>query len=192
MASFDNLIKQMENWGFTDSLLPFMLIFTVIYAVLSKVNIFGKEKKNYNVVVALVISLSAVIPHVTGRYPPGADVIEILNKALPNLSLVVILVVMVFVLLGIFGAEADWVPNGVTGFVVLLAFGTVLYIFAHAAGWTPYIPSWLDHPETKALIIIILVFGLLIYWITRDSSDGKASLGASNIMDGISRLFKKN
>ena len=70
----------------TDALLPFALIFTVVYSVLLKTKILGTEadgktpRKNFNVIISLIVSLLVVIPHITNQYPVGWDVIEIMNK----------------------------------------------------------------------------------------------------------------
>lgn len=189
-GTFESAIRYLEYWGLTDVLLPFLLIFTVVFAILQKVNIFGKGKKNFNVIVSLVMSLSVVIPHVTGRYPAGADVVEIMNKALPNVLLVIILIITVFILIGMFGFEANWISSGTAGGVVVLAFIVVVWIFGYAAGWFRYFPSWLLNSRTQSLIIIILVFGLLIWWITRDSNDGDAAKGVAHIGKGLADLFQ--
>ena len=49
----------LENIGLYEVALPFILIFTIIFAVLQKINLFGKNTKNFNVIVALVIALFA-------------------------------------------------------------------------------------------------------------------------------------
>ena len=79
---FSELVYFIEDFRVMDVLLPFLLIFTIVFAILQKTKIMGKERKNYNVVIALVVALSVVIPHVTGSYPAGIDVVE--PKILPE------------------------------------------------------------------------------------------------------------
>ena len=43
-------IQTLESWGLTDVLLPFLLVFTIIFAILQKSNILGEGKKNFNVI----------------------------------------------------------------------------------------------------------------------------------------------
>ena len=67
MAVFDNFAFTLDNWGVSDVLLPFLLVFTIVYAVLAKTKILG-EAKNLNIVLAIVLGLVFVIPHVTGGF----------------------------------------------------------------------------------------------------------------------------
>ena len=80
----------------TDILLPFLLIFTVIFAILQRSKILGIDRKNFNVVVALVIGLLVIIPHITGTYPYDRDVVNILNNAIPQISIFIILTQSIF------------------------------------------------------------------------------------------------
>ena len=88
--NLEGFIDMMESWGLTDVLLPFTLIFTIMFAILQKTRVFGEEKKNINMVVALVFGLLVVIPHVTNTYPAGMDIVEVLNSALPSVSIVTV------------------------------------------------------------------------------------------------------
>ena len=63
--SFPGFLTSLESYGLLDALLPFLLIFTVIFAIMQKTKFLGEGKKNFNVVIALVIALIVVLPHVT-------------------------------------------------------------------------------------------------------------------------------
>lgn len=47
----------LSNWIFKDILLPFLLIFFIIFAVLEKTKLFGEGKKQINALIAFVASL---------------------------------------------------------------------------------------------------------------------------------------
>ena len=47
-AGFSDLAYYFETYGVMDFLLPFLLVFTIIYAVMQKTKILG-DKKNFNV-----------------------------------------------------------------------------------------------------------------------------------------------
>ncbi|MBC8444400.1 hypothetical protein H8D83_02325 [Candidatus Woesearchaeota archaeon] len=189
---FTQFVYTLEGYGLTDALLPFLLIFAVIFAILQKVKIFGKEKKNINVILAVVIGLLVVIPHVTNSYPPGGDIVEIMNNAIPNVSLIIISIIMLLILVGVFGSEIDIVGTSLAGWVAFISLLIVGYIFGRAAGWFEYLPnwlSWLDDPETQALVIILLVFGLLIWFVTKEpkkTTEGRISNGFKE----IGKIFK--
>jgi len=179
----------LESLGLTDVILPFILIFAVSYAVIKKSNIF-KDNPKVDTIVALVLSLSVVIPHVLGRYPPNADVVNIINTALPNIGAVLIALVMFFVLVGIWGASPSW-GGSLHSIVVILSILVVGYVFGRAAGWFTSVPSWLywlTAPDTLALIVIILVFGLIVSYVT--GSDNKGTPG-EGMLKAFSDLFEK-
>jgi hypothetical protein len=194
---FVQVIQTLENFGLTDALLPFLLIFTLLFAILQKVKIFGKEKdkKSINIVISLVISLLVVIPHVTNSYPPGKDVVEIMNSAIPNVSIVIVAVIMVLILIGVFGSEIDIAGTALSGWIALLAFLGVGYIFGHSAGWFQTWPSWLNwlnDPETQALVVVLLVFGVLIWFVTKEPKDNKGEKAKNKIGEMFGDIFKKS
>jgi len=186
MVSMESAIWSLEQWGLTDVILPFILIFTVIFAILQKAHIFGTESKKYNLVFSLAIALLVVIPHITGTYPPGVDAVEIINQAIPSISVLVIAVIMFLVLAGIF-----FEPKGggwVSGLVLLLSIIAVIWVFGKAAGWWLYAPFWISDPDVQALVVIILVFGIIVWFVTSEPS-GKGFW--DNVKDFADKAFGK-
>ncbi|MFH1073066.1 MAG: hypothetical protein V1743_06575 [Nanoarchaeota archaeon] len=171
--AFQDFIIYLDSIGVADVLLPFILIFTVVFAILQKTNILGSKEKrnrNFNTIVALVMGLAVVIPHVLGRYPPGTDVVDIMNSALPNVSVVIIAILMLLLIVGIFGHNINLMGGSIGGWVVIAAIITVGIIFASAANWFN-MPGWLgflNDSETQSLVVIILVFAIVIWFITRE------------------------
>lgn len=171
----DYFIEVLESWGIADVLLPFLLIFTIVFAVLQKTNILGQGKKNFNVVIALVIALGVVIPHVVGGYPPEADVVDLINIIIPQISLVAVALLMLLLLIGIF--QPSWVSRSIGGVLALISVIAVVYIFGSALEW--WESDWIYYfgEETISLIIIILVFGVIIWFITREPGAPAEKLG---------------
>ena len=130
---FQYFIETLEAWGIADVLLPFLLIFTIVFAILQRSEILGKDKKNFNVIIALVIGLSVVIPHVLDTYPSGLDVVDIINEALPQVSLIAVAFLMLMILAGLAGVKI--VGHSISGFLVIIAIIAIVAIFGGAAGW---------------------------------------------------------
>lgn len=177
MVSFTDFIRTLERLGLSDVILPFILIFTIVFAVMQKAQILGENRK-FHAAIALVLALSVIIPHVTNSYPDSRyDVVEIINTSLPNVSIIAVAVVAVMILLGLLGVDYFKDIKQASMFAFSLwafALVVVLYIFGSAAGWGWTIPNWLGFlkdPDTQALLIIILVFGALIAYITRPAKD---------------------
>jgi hypothetical protein len=194
MVDFVEFVEVLESWGLTDALLPFLLIFVILFAILQKTKVLGEGKKNFNVIVSLVISLLVVIPHVTNSYPPEGDVVLIINTALPQVSIIFVAIIMLLVLIGILGGEAHWMGGSLSGWIAIISFIVIIWIFGRAAGWFSYVPGWLrwiQDPDVWALIVILLVFGIVIWFITRDSEEQNKIHGLSKLTDGLGNMFKK-
>lgn len=166
-----------QTVGLLDFFLPFILVFTIVYATLAKIKILGEGKKQFNVIVALVLALLFVIPHIMGTYPLGYDPVQVMNDALPSISLVSVAAIMVLLLMGIFGTKF---AAGAVPLVALIALGFVVYIFGAALNlWTgPYDAfSWWT-PDLSELLIVILVFGLVIWLIVKEpTGEGRGMMG---------------
>ncbi|MCK4589784.1 MAG: hypothetical protein KAT77_05030 [Nanoarchaeota archaeon] len=182
-----SLITSLQYYGIFDVVLPFLLIFTLIFAVLQRIKLFGDYKKSINVVIALIMAILTVVPHVTGNYPGNYDPIVIINVLLPSVSVLAVVIILVLFLWGMFGGE--WSGSSLPGIVMLVILLIVGYIFGATVGW------WQAPSQTfggwwggnlSNLIIIILVFGLIVWFIT---SGDKKTPGES-MTKGLKDLFK--
>ncbi|MDO8740078.1 MAG: hypothetical protein Q7J54_00715 [Candidatus Woesearchaeota archaeon] len=187
-----DVIMRLEDLGLTDVLLPFLLIFTIIFAIFQKSKILGTDKQNFNVIIALIISLLVVIPHVTDSYPVNADPIQIINQSIPNVAVVIVAILMVLMLMGVFGVEFTWAGR-VTGGIVIIALIIVIAIFGKAAAWwgegvsLPWWLNWLEDPNTQTLVVVLIVFGIIIWFITRS---GERSQG-TGLLEEFGKLFSR-
>ena len=167
--SFTNLVVYFQQYGVLDFLLPFILVFTIVYAVLLKTQILGdpKEHKNFNIIVSFVLALIFVVPHITGTYPLGYDPVAVLNQALPSISLVAVASIMLMLLMGIFSTHFTKVAAPFIAFIAVLF---VLYIFGAALNiWRgPYDIFYWWTAATTELMLVILVFGLIVWFITKE------------------------
>ncbi len=193
LFDLENFIRTAENWGLTDVFLPFLLIFIIIFAILQKTHVLGENKKNLNVAIAVIIGLLVVIPHVTRSYPPRMDVVEIMNKALPTVSIVVVAIIMLMILLGIFGADATLFGAKLGGWITMVSVILIVWIFGASAGWWGTW-AWFNRffgSDAVALIIILLVFGIVIAFITSGERDTEAESALKRIGEGLDTVFTK-
>jgi len=170
---FGNAIQFLEQLGVADIILPFILIFTVLFAVLQRVPIFGANAKRYNIIFALVVSLLALIPHVT---QPGTsyDIIPVINNSLPQIALVVVALLMVMMMTGLIGFEEGEEPWKAWGkYFVYIAAVIVIYIFGASAGLWQNIGffNYFNDPNLLSVVVILLVFGIVIWFITSEGGD---------------------
>ncbi len=168
---FQGLIYSLQQWGVIDVILPFILIFTITFAVMEKIKLFNDDadkNKKYSSVIALVFGLAIIIPHVTGQYYMGFDPVDVINRALPHIGLLLTAIVMVLLTLGLWtGKRADG-SKGIGQVFTLLSGALVIVIFVASMGWW-VMPGWvygLLRSDVIALVIAILIFGLIIKFIT--------------------------
>jgi|TARA_Y100000310_G_scaffold342807_1_gene447551 hypothetical protein len=169
-SALEEFFAALDGFGFTDVMLPFLLIFTVIFAVLEKSKVFGEEKRNMNSAIALVFALTIVIPHVTGNLPAGIDPVLILNSVLPQVGIFVVAIVALMIMIGVFGHEKIALGASMPGWVALISVIFLIVIFSSAAGWGGSgITDWMDNSfgsDALAVVVMLIVFGIIIAFIT--------------------------
>ena len=174
MNNYGDLFANLQNWGFLDVILPFILVFTIVFAALQKTKILGEGKRQFNVIVALVMAASVIFPHITGAYIGwiGFDPVDVINSSLPQVSIILVAIIMVLLIIGVFGNEVDFAGTSLSGWIVLLSFVAVALIFGSSTGWF-VLPDWLyflSNPEFESLVVMILVFGIIIWFVTKDDT----------------------
>lgn len=186
--NLEEFLRILESWGLSDALLPFLLIFVIIFAILQKTRILGENQRRFNTIVSLVIALLVVIPHVLGIYPNDADVVRIMNEAIPQVSLIVIAIVMLLILVGILGGERNWMGGSLSGWIAIIAFLAVTWIFVGAwLGWSTW--YWLEQffgGDTVAVVVMVLVFAIIVWWITK----GDAGKEQANLLGNLGKSFQ--
>jgi len=75
---------------FRDLILPFLLVFAVVFAILEKSKILGEEKRQVNAIVSLVIALVTVT---------FASAVNIITSLIPFLAVSVVIILVFMVLL---------------------------------------------------------------------------------------------
>jgi len=171
----EGFFQSLDKWGITDILLPFLLVFVLIFSVLEKTKVLGADKKNFNVVIALIMGFSVVIPHVTNSYPINFDPVELINGILPQVSILVVALMMLLILIGVFAHDKVLLGIAIPGWIAFFSIVAVIFIFGSSAGW--WGGSAIDGLESFfgedaiSIAVMVLVFGIIIAFITSDSKD---------------------
>ena len=183
---FSQGVRILEQWGVMDVVLPFFLVFVIVFAVMQKAKPLGKDSKKFNIMIALVMGFAVVFPHVL---TPGSryDIVPIVNRALPHIGIILVAIVMLMLILGLLGSKVKLGKNSLSGWVMIIALIIVVYIFGGAAGWWFRLPRWLDNPQTIAVVVTILVLALVIGFITSDkkSVTDEKRKGVGELLEAI-------
>ena len=169
-----NAIGFLRDFGLFDVIVPFILVFTIVFAILEKTMIFGKQKigeefypqKNLNGAIAFVIAMIVVAT---------ANVVSVINAALPNIILVSVISVSFLILIGVFwkSEELDFRKehNGLYGFLVFLILIVVLGIFFAAIPYKEtnlmlYIVDYILKNSSGAVVgsIVMLIAVIAVVW----------------------------
>jgi hypothetical protein len=175
-SPFRTGIEFLDRLGVYEVLLPFLLIFTLVFAILEKTRIFGTEdlagqqvsKKNLNSMFAFVTAFLVVA---------STNLVRAVNEAVANMTILLLLGFSFLLLVGVFhtgNKELELNKTYKNIFTVLMFVGIML-IFLHALktndgtpwlyfGWN-FVVRNLDTGAMGALILTILVV-LLMGFIT--------------------------
>src|SRR3989344_8613711 len=154
MVFAGDLFYQLQGSGVYEYILPFLLIFSITFAIFEKTQILGTEKKNINIIVSLIIGLIFVTQF---------SLVATLNNFLPKVSLFIVVAVMALILFGIFGAD---VAKGLKGLGLMIA--ALISLFIIYWGLSPSLgfelPYWVQYnwDVIITLIVIIIVIALVV------------------------------
>lgn len=180
MSVFGDSIQFLAKLGIYDVVLPFLLVFTIVFAILEKTKILGIEKgkddreytkKNLNAMVAFVMGFLVVA---------SAQLVAVINKTMSQVFILLLLIICFLMLAGSFHQqtkEGFFLKDGFykNAFMVIVFLG-IIAIFLNALGWLELIYEYLrDNWNTSyvaAVIFIIAIIGFMA-WIMKDPSDSK-------------------
>ena len=138
---------------FTQVILPFLLIFTVVYAILEKTEILGKGKRQINAIVSLVISLIVVgVPVAVG----------VITRMIPVITIVIVILLLFMLMFGfIGGGEKGGLGKGLKiAFGILLGI-TLLVVVVWAVGGFDWFAQNLGTPAAGEFWQSVVFFGII-------------------------------
>lgn len=175
---FRNAIDFLNVVGIYDVILPFLLVFTIVFAILEKTKILGTEKagdkiytkKNLNAMVAFISSFLVVA---------STKLVAVINEAVASVVLVLIVSVSFLLLIGVFFKTGEFsleqYPKWIGFFMILMFIGVVL-IFLNALGWLETIIGGIIYyydVQWVATLIMLIVMGAFIAFIIHEPKEKK-------------------
>jgi hypothetical protein len=98
---------------------------------------------------------------------------------------------MVLLIIGVFGNEFDVAGTSLAAWVAIAAIVIVGAIFGSSVGWF-HLPTWLGflsiNPDLQALIVMVLIFAVIIWFITKEPKGDKQKKG---VLGGVIEDFGK-
>lgn len=158
-------IEFLKEFGFYDVVLPFLLAFTIVYAVLEKTKIFGSKesKKNINAMIAFVIALFFVAT---------TQLVEGTKEMLPNIVIILIALMSFMMLVGFFYTDKEFSfeqHKFWKVFLTIIMFICVILLFWHAFFpeewewfWVGNMGFWSSTPGVT-IIFLLIVIGTVLF-----------------------------
>ncbi|PIN75372.1 hypothetical protein COV18_04250 [Candidatus Woesearchaeota archaeon CG10_big_fil_rev_8_21_14_0_10_37_12] len=173
-----NVLIFFKQLGVYDVLLPFLLVFTVMFAILERTKLFGTEggsdnkkytKKNLNAMVSFVVAFLVIA---------SSKLVETITKVSSEIVVLLMLIVFFLMMVGTFYSSADIDKEGITltgiwkhGFMVVIAI-TLIFIFLDAietdsgVTWLEVFWNWLSGFYTNTSVAaILLIIGVILYMV---------------------------
>ena len=109
------------------------------------------------------------------------------------MSIVLVAIVFLLILIGVFGQERVMLGLSMPGWIAMFSFAVIIIIFGGAAGWwSGYFGNTLEQfvgAESVAVVIMLLVFGVIIAWVTSDSKETEDKSTMKRMGLDFSKLF---
>jgi hypothetical protein len=178
---FRNALDFFVQLGIYDVVLPFLLVFTLVFAFLEKSKIYGTEqigdkefsRKNLNAMTAFVIAFLVIA---------SSQLVAVINKALAHGVLLLVLIFSFMLLAGSFhkqtkdGFFLDPKSPYYSIFMVIVFVGIVL-IFLNALGWLDLIYNYLvdnwSSTAVASIVLVIVMVGVMFYVVKEPGKQDK-------------------
>jgi small-conductance mechanosensitive channel len=176
---FRGTIEFFNKLGVYDVVLPFLLVFTIVFAILEKTKVFGTEKveghditrKNLNGMTAFVTAFFVVA---------SSKLVSVINQVLGNVVLLLLLSICFLMLVGSFHTgKEEFALKGAwkNAFMWIMFIGIVL-IFLYALGWLQFIYTYLFFQFNTVVvssIVLVVIIVVFIFYVTKDNAKKKPS-----------------
>ncbi len=180
MVDFRAVVENLISIGIYDVILPFILVYAIIFAILQKSKIFeggssdAKLARSVNAIVALVFGLFIVAAY---------NIVTIFQDLIVKTVLVVIFLLCLLIVLGfVFGdeyknlfTEKPAIKYALAAILFLVVFGILMFllgVFEYLSNW--WGGSTFDSDLIVTILVIIGIIGVMV-WITRGGSSENKS-----------------
>jgi len=171
-----DLLSKWESAGFFSYLLPFLLIFALVFGILTRVQIF-KENKMVNGIIALAVALMAL----QFEFVP-----TFFSQIFPRLGVGLAIILGVLIVVGLFADPKSAMINYVLLGVGVITIGLILIQSAGALGWQS--GDWWGN--NWQMVVGAIVLFILVAIIIGGTSKKDPSQKAQDYSNVLFRGFK--
>lgn len=149
---FGDLLTTWEQMGFFTYVLPFLLIFSMVFGVLSKTKLF-EDNKSINVIIALAVGLMSLQWDLVPQF---------FSAVFPRAGIGMAFILIVILFLGIFLPKENWTVYIFFTIAVVVVIAVLLNT-TEVLGWrSAFIPDFNSWGELLFWVVVIGCFALAI------------------------------
>ncbi len=187
VSPFRQVLVFFDKIGLFDVVLPFLLVFTIVFAILEKTKVLGTEdieghkytKKNLNAMAAFVMAFLVVA---------SSKLVETIVKVSSNAVVVLFLSVLFLLLVGSFYKEGEpvYLEGGWKIVFMIIVFISIVGIFLDAIK-TADGRTWLERlgdftggggDQVAGSIILLAIIVLFVVFAVKDTPKGSSQNGS--------------
>lgn len=161
MASAKEGLAFLVQLGLLDVVLPFVLVFTVIYALLQRTKVLGVEKgrpkAKLNALVAFVLGFTSIVSL------QQFEVLQLISQISGVALVVVLALLMIAAMIGVKDPSKSKLLLGAGVLIAIVGFLIVL----HRLGVLPERLSEMASPEFGVVFIVLVLFLFITWFIMR-------------------------
>jgi len=182
-STFRGVIEFFNQIGIYDVILPFLLVFAIVFAILEKTKVLGFEdpekkytRKNLNSLVAFVVAFLVVA---------SSRLVAIINQTMAQVVLLLLVAICFLILVGVFVGEGEFKLEKGDPWLIFFTFAMflgIVLIFMNAIKtssgrswlevfWSYITQNW-NSNVVASIILLIIVIGIMV-WLTRGPKEKK-------------------
>ncbi len=151
VAGFQDLLNKLNDIGFFQYVLPFLLIFAVVYAILTVVPTF-KDNKGASIIIAIAIGLLSLQFNI---------VPEFFQNVFPKFGIGISLLILIMIFMG----AVPWGTSDTTAKWIIFGAGIAIFIFitlASLSDWNFVGNFWWQQYGAMIIVAAIVIAAIVL------------------------------
>lgn len=142
-----------SNWLVSDIIVPFLLVFVLVFALLDRTKILGEGKRQINALVSLAIGLIFIT---------FTKAVLAVQNMIPFLAVAAVIILIFLILYGFVAADKEGlkIPNGIKITAAILIFiGLVVTVLVATGYWDTFLGAVSSGNKWVSSLIFLLILG---------------------------------
>jgi len=163
MSTFRNALVFFDQLGVYDVVLPFLLIFTLVFAMLEKTMVLGKDnpaRKNLSAMVSFVAAFLVVA---------SAQLVFVINRTIGMMMVILVMIILMMLVWGTFSKQGEVeLPSFYRNALMAITFLGAVLIVMWNLGWLQFLYAYtsgnLSGPVVGSIFLLVIILGFMM-WI---------------------------